>query len=95
MQKQLADQGGEVMTVELDVDGNEIIQTMTYKTTHPADAVAIMKQSFEEQASSLESSISGQIASIEKETGISGISWTFDYCNGDGASIFSMTIGGK
>lgn len=92
---QIKASGGDILDVDMSVSGNKISQIMTYKQTFPEDAVAVMKSSLEGQAENLKSTVATQIAAMEKETGISGITWYFDYRNGDGKSIFSMEVGSK
>ena len=92
---QIKESGGDVLDVDMSVSGNKISQIMTYKQTFPPEAVEIMKSSLEGQAENLKAQVSTQIKAMEKETGISGITWFFDYRNGDGKSIFSMEVSGK
>ena len=90
---QIKASGGDILDVDMSVSGNKISQIMTYKQTFPAEAVDAMKSSLEGQAANLKAQVSTQIKAMEKETGISGITWFFDYRNGDGKSIFSMEVG--
>ena len=90
---QIVESGGDVLDVEMTVEENTINQIMTYKTTYPAAAVEQMKTAFAGQEEALLSSLSEQIKSIEKETGFD-ISWYFEYRNGDGSPIYSMTATG-
>ena len=92
---QIKEKAGDVMDVDMTITGNRISQIMTYKQTFPAEAVDAMKSSLEGQAANLKAQVSTQIKAMEKETGISGITWFFDYRNGDGKSIFSMEVSGN
>lgn len=92
---QIKESGGDILDVDMSVSGNKISQIMTYKQTFPAEAVEVMKSSLEGKAANLKAQVSTQIKAMEKETGISGITWFFDYRNGDGKSIFSMEVSGN
>ena len=92
---QIKASGGDILDVDMSVSGNKISQIMTYKQTFPAEAVDAMKSSLEGQAANLKAQVSTQLKAMEKETGISGITWFFDYRNGDGKSIFSMEVSGN
>lgn len=93
--QQIKESGGDVLDVDMSVSGNKISQIMTYKQTYSQDAVDVIKASLEGQAETLKSTVKTQIQSMEKEAGVSGISWLFEYRNGDGKSIFSMEVDGK
>lgn len=93
--QQIKESGGDVLDVEMSVSGNKISQIMTYKQTYSQDAVDVIKASLEGQAETLKSTVKTQIQSMEKESGVSGISWLFEYRNGDGKSIYSMEVDGK
>lgn len=93
--QQIKESGGDVLDVDMSVSGNKISQIMTYKQTFPAEAVSTIKASLEGQVDQLKSTVKTQIQAMEKQVGISGITWFFDYRNGDGKSIFSMEVDGK
>ncbi|MDO5117977.1 MAG: DUF4854 domain-containing protein [Eggerthellaceae bacterium] len=92
---QIKESGGDTLDVDMSVTGNKISQIMTYKQTFSDEAVATIKSNIEAQADTLKSTIKSQIKAMEKEVGISGITWFFDYRNGDGKSIYSMEVDGK
>ena len=92
IQDQLKDVSGEMFSLDLSVEGNEIKQIMTYTETFDAENVAAMKAYFQEQEANLIGQIQNSIAQVEKGAGIDGITWYVQFNNGDGSEIFSTTI---
>lgn len=86
---QIKESGGSIMDVEMTCSGNTITQIMTYKQVFPDDAVAQMKQKFEEQGPSMVAKVADQIKQMEQEADVTGITWIFEYRNGDGKAIYS------
>ena len=93
--KQLKDSGGDILDVEVTVEGNTINQIMTYKNQFTDEQVAVVKKNLDEQSSSMISQISSQIKDMEKAAGVTGITWYFEYRNGDGKTIASYQATAK
>lgn len=87
--------GQGMMDIDLTLDGNKISQIMTFTTTYSSDQAAQIAENLANAAGTLESQIKSQIQLIEKEANIDGVTWFFDYRNGDGTSLFSMEVDGK
>lgn len=81
-----------LMDVDMSVSGNKISQIMKFKETYPAADVEAMKANLDTQFASLKATASEQIKSMEEATGIQGISWYFEYQNGDGTTIGSLEV---
>ena len=92
---QIKESGGEVMDVEMAVTGNKISQIMRFKQTYTDSQVATIKANIEAQVDGLKSQVTQQIAKMEQSSGIKGITWLFDYQNGDGKSIASFEWGSE
>lgn len=90
---QIKEKAGDTMDVDMSLAGNKISQIMTYKVTYSEEAVAQMKERFAASADSLRSQTGAQIKTMEQALGVNGITWYFDYRNGDGASIYATEIG--
>ena len=93
--KQLKDSGGDILDVEVTVEGNTINQIMTYKNQFTDEQVAVVKKNLDDQSSSMISQISSQIKDMEKAAGVTGITWYFEYRNGDGKTIASYQATAK
>ena len=93
--KQLKDSGGDILDVEVTVEGNTINQIMTYKNQFTDEQVAVVKKNLDDQSSSMISQISSQIKDMEKAAGVTGITWYFEYRNGDGKTIASYEATAK
>ena len=92
VEDQMKDMAGEMFTLDLTIEGNQIKQVMTYTETFSTESVADMKKYFEDQESSLRTVLSSNIAQLEEQTGIEGITWSMQYKNGDGAEIYAITV---
>ena len=90
--QQIKESGGDVLDVDMSVSGNKISQIMTFKQTYSDDQVNTIKANLEAQLDSMKASVAQQITQMEKEVGISGITWFFDYRNGDAKSILSTEV---
>ena len=90
---QIKESGEGIMDVEMSVSGNEISQIMTFTQTFGGEQVAAMKAELEKQAGDLKEQVSDQIRTMEQAAGIDGITWHFEYRNGDGEVIGSFDIG--
>ena len=93
--KQIKESGGDVLDVEMFVKDNQITQIMTFKDTYNSEQVARVKQSLEEQSGDLVKSIEGQLQSMERLINTTGITWVFQYRNGDGSLIYALEVGGN
>ena len=93
--QQIKESGGDVLDVDMSVSGNKISQIMTFKQTYSADQVNTIKANLESQLDSLTTTVAQQIKAMEQETGITGITWLFDYRNGDGKTILSTEVKGS
>ena len=89
---QIEQSGGDYLDVDMSVSRNKISQIMTYKRTYSAEEVKAMKASFKNATDNLKTAVSKQIKSMEEETGISGITWYFEYRNGDGSLIYALDV---
>lgn len=91
----IKESGGDVMGVDLTVSGNKISQIMTFKQTYNESQVEQIKANLEAQIDGLKTQVSQQVKSMEQAAGISGITWFFDYRNGDGTSIVALEVGAE
>lgn len=92
---QIQESGQGVMDVDMSVKGNHITQVMTYKQTFGNDAVEMMRNTFAGQVEGLASNVGEQIKSMEKAANIEGITWTFEYRNGNGDLIYGFDVDSK
>ena len=92
VENQLHNMSGDMFSLDVTVEGNNIKQIMTYTDTFDAQQVAEMKAYFEAQKASLVSQLQSSIASVEQGAKVDGISWYVQFNNGDGSEIFSITI---
>ena len=95
VEDQIKNMSGEMFSMDLTVEGNDIKQVMTYTETFSADAVTEMKAYFESQKSALIQQLQASIKSVEQGSGIEGLTWFVQYNNGDGTEIYSTTIDSK
>jgi len=93
--KQIKQSGGDIIVVEMSVSGNQINQIMTYKQTFNDEQVAAMKASLDQNIADMQASLSSQIAQMEAAAGVQGVTWHFEYRNGDGKVISSFTASSK
>lgn len=89
---QVKDLSGELFAYDLSAEGNQIKQVMTYTSTFDEEGVASMKEYFQKNEAALRNKVEPALALVEQQTEIKGVTWLMQYNNGDGTTIFSITI---
>ena len=79
----------DIMDVEVNYKGNDVIITCSLKTTYDEDIINTVVKAYEEKESELKSTVDEAIKQIESETGIENVGIDVVIKNGDGSEVWS------
>ena len=79
----------EIMDVEVNYKGNDVIITCSLKTTYDEDIIKTVVKAYEEKEADLKGTVDEAVKQIESETGISNVGIDIVIKNGDGSEVWN------
>ena len=79
----------DIMDVEVNYKGNDVIITCSLKTTYDEDIIKTVVKAYEEKEADLKGTVDEAVKQIESETGISNVGIDIVIKNGDGSEVWN------